>query len=150
MRSVACESTILTEAVIVVLSKEDVFVLHVFLKASQYVPCLVRFQHPLSADDLAVGFALVHLGVNSLVLDAVELCIFGDCLKLMGAFVQQTMQSLVCCVQCSIGLHNLAFVSVSMALISMSSSTRRFFMTLSRVSALSSTPDESCNIGANS
>ena len=43
---------------------------------------------------------------------------------------------------------NLAFVSVSMALISMSSSTRGFFVTLSRVSALSSRLDESCNFGA--
>ena len=39
---------------------------------------------------------------------------------------------------------NVVFVSVSMALIYMSSSTRGFFALLSRVSVLSSTPDESC------
>ena len=59
---------------------ENVFVLQVFLEASQQLPCLVWFQHPLAADDLGVCFALVHLSLDSLVLDAVEFCGFGDCL----------------------------------------------------------------------
>ena len=61
---------------------QNVFVLHVFLEASQYVSCLVWFQHPLAADNLCVGFALVHRSVDSFVPDAVEFCGLGDCLRL--------------------------------------------------------------------
>ena len=44
--------------------------------------------------------------------------------------------------------YSFAFVSVSMALISTSVSTRGFFVTLSRVSESSTPPDETCNFGA--
>ena len=74
----------------------------VFLEASQHASCFVWFQHPLTADDLGVGFALIHLSVDSLVSGAVEFCGFGDCLRLKWNFFQQAMQRLVCCVQCSV------------------------------------------------
>ena len=70
---------------------ENVFVLHVFVEASQHISCLVRFQHPPAADILGVGFVLVHLSVDSLVSDAVEFSGFGDCLRLKWNFFKQAM-----------------------------------------------------------
>ena len=62
-------------------------VLHILLKASQHVSFFARFQHPLATDDLFVGVVLVHLGVEPLVFDALQLCSHGDCFGLNWWFV---------------------------------------------------------------
>ena len=73
------------------------------------------FQHTRATNHLARCFTLVHFGVNALVHDALELCGFGDCVKLVRNFLAE------------------ALVSASTALTSMSTSTRAFFAMVSRV-----------------
>ena len=83
----------------------------------------VWFQHPLTADNLGVGFVLVHHSVDSLVTDAVEFCGFGDCLRLKWNFFSKCCNVLFA-LSSARSTSNLAFVSASMALISISASTR--------------------------